>query len=297
MARIICDAQRPRCPIRSVPTRAPMPATSKRDRDARIEELLLAGLDHYFADRLRARDQRLDARAVPRSRPRPRPRLHRARPQRAWPSASAKPKSCCTRGVAAFERGDAGEARAAADAAVEQRRVAGRSARAARPHRAARARRRRAAAVFERGAPPVAARPRTAVAARDGWRARSRCWRPGSPPALAAILPAAVLLGLSATSRCPGAAGRRRPAVRRSSFADARCRVPRRGGSRARAGARAVRRAATCTRRSRALDAVRPPIRCSRRRPAARRHPARAARRRADVAGSPAAEAALASDP
>ena len=49
----------------------------------KIEQLLLVGLDHYFAGPLRAGDQRLDARAVSRSRPRPRARLHRARAQRA----------------------------------------------------------------------------------------------------------------------------------------------------------------------------------------------------------------------
>ena len=58
------------------------PEAPDRDRDARVEELLLTGLDHYFSGQSRPRHQRLDARALPRSRPRARARLHRARAQR-----------------------------------------------------------------------------------------------------------------------------------------------------------------------------------------------------------------------
>ena len=63
-------------------------AASEADRDAKIEQLLLVGLDHYFAAQLRARHQRLDARAVSRSQPRAGPRLHRAGAQRARRAAA-----------------------------------------------------------------------------------------------------------------------------------------------------------------------------------------------------------------
>ena len=49
-----------------------------RDRDARIEELLLTGLDHYFAGRQRSRHQHLDAGTVPRSSPRQSSCVYRA---------------------------------------------------------------------------------------------------------------------------------------------------------------------------------------------------------------------------
>ena len=74
-------------PLRTDPTRANEPV-SEADREAKIEQLLLSGLDHYFAGQLRSGDQRLDARAVPRPEPRPCPRLHRARPQRAGRTAT-----------------------------------------------------------------------------------------------------------------------------------------------------------------------------------------------------------------
>ena len=68
-------------PLRTDGSRA-FAAASEADRDAKIEQLLLAGLDHYFAARVRSRHQRLDARAVSRSQPRPGPRVHRAGAQR-----------------------------------------------------------------------------------------------------------------------------------------------------------------------------------------------------------------------
>ena len=68
------------------------------DRDAKIEQLLLVGLDHYFAGPLRARHQRLDPRAVSRSQPSARARLHRPRAQRAGRAAAR------VRGAAAERR-------------------------------------------------------------------------------------------------------------------------------------------------------------------------------------------------
>ena len=70
--------------IRSI--RCPMRPAA--ERDAKIEQLLLAGLDQYFAGAVRPGDQRLDARAVLRSQPCARARVHRARAARASGAAA-----------------------------------------------------------------------------------------------------------------------------------------------------------------------------------------------------------------
>ena len=68
---------------------------------------------------LRARHQRLDARAVFRSQPCPRPRVHRTRAQRAGRTSARRPRSCCRaarrRSVAATR----GEARRLLQAAID----------------------------------------------------------------------------------------------------------------------------------------------------------------------------------
>ena len=70
-------------PLRTNPTNHSQASIdSDTERDAKIESLLLTGLDQYFGGRLRTSDRHLDARAVSRSKPRARARVHRARPQR-----------------------------------------------------------------------------------------------------------------------------------------------------------------------------------------------------------------------
>ncbi len=82
-------------PLRTETSRTPEPA-SRAEREAKIEQLLLAGLDHYFARTIRPGDQRLDACAVPRPQSRARSRLYRTRPQRAG-RASARIRGAAAR--------------------------------------------------------------------------------------------------------------------------------------------------------------------------------------------------------
>jgi hypothetical protein len=89
------------------------------ERDAKIESLLIAGLDHYFAaDYAQAIDV-WTACAVSGSQSCASPRLHRARAKRDGRRA-ARVRELLHNGVAAFERGEIEAARQMLNAAVKR---------------------------------------------------------------------------------------------------------------------------------------------------------------------------------
>src|SRR5436190_21433305 len=96
-------------PLRTDPTRASEPV-SEADREAKIEQLLLSGLDHYFAGQYdHAINVWTRALFLDRSHPRARAYIVRARSalaERRWQSEELRQT-----GVAAFHRGAADEAR------------------------------------------------------------------------------------------------------------------------------------------------------------------------------------------
>src|SRR5437764_3851648 len=104
-------------PLRTDGSRA-LEGASDADRDAKIEQLLLSGLDHYFAAQY---EQAINiwtrALFLDRSHARARAYIDRAR------SALAERQRQCEEllqtGVAAFHRGDAEEARRLLQAAIE----------------------------------------------------------------------------------------------------------------------------------------------------------------------------------
>jgi tetratricopeptide (TPR) repeat protein len=89
------------------------------NRDARIEQLLLAGLDHYFAGRY---DQAIDvwSRAFFFDRNHPRARAYIERAQSVLAERQRESEELLQQGVAAFDRGDAGEARRLLTAALDR---------------------------------------------------------------------------------------------------------------------------------------------------------------------------------
>src|SRR5688572_10392139 len=90
----------------------------ERDRDARIEEFLLAGLDHYFAERYElAINVWTRVLFIDRGHARARAYIERARS--AVAERQRQGDELLHTGSAAFDRGDAGAARALVTSAVE----------------------------------------------------------------------------------------------------------------------------------------------------------------------------------
>src|SRR6187401_200375 len=105
-------------PLRTETSRLPEPA-SRAERDAKIEQLLLVGLDHYFAGRYeQAINVWTRALFLDRSHARARAYIERAR------SALAEGQRECEEllqnGVAAFKRGDGSEARRLLRSAIDR---------------------------------------------------------------------------------------------------------------------------------------------------------------------------------
>jgi tetratricopeptide (TPR) repeat protein len=91
---------------------------SGADRDAKIEQLLLVGLDHYFANRYElAINVWTRALFLDRSHARARAYIDRAR--RAQAERQRESEELLQNGVSAFQRGEAGEARRLLEAAIE----------------------------------------------------------------------------------------------------------------------------------------------------------------------------------
>jgi tetratricopeptide (TPR) repeat protein len=93
-------------------------ATSGTDRDAKIEQLLLAGLDHYFAAQY---DQAVNiwTRALFFDRNHPRARAYIERARRAQAERQRESEELLHNGLLAFRRGDGREARRLLQAAFE----------------------------------------------------------------------------------------------------------------------------------------------------------------------------------
>ena len=93
-------------------------AVASRDRDARIEELLLTGLDHYFAGRY-GEAVNVWTRVLFLDRGHARARAYIERARNALSERQRESEELLHRGVAAFDRGDAGDARVLLNAAVQ----------------------------------------------------------------------------------------------------------------------------------------------------------------------------------
>jgi hypothetical protein len=105
-------------PLHSAPSRA-ADALSGADRDARVEQLLLQGLDHYFAcDYEQAIHVWTRVLFLDRGQTRARAYIERAR--NALSERQRESEEILHRGVAAFNRGDAGDARRLLNAAVQK---------------------------------------------------------------------------------------------------------------------------------------------------------------------------------
>jgi hypothetical protein len=105
-------------PLHSEPSRA-ADALSGADRDARVEQLLLQGLDHYFAcDYEQAIHVWTRVLFLDRGQTRARAYIERAR--NAVSERQRESEEILHRGVAAFDRGDAGDARRLLNAAVQK---------------------------------------------------------------------------------------------------------------------------------------------------------------------------------
>jgi hypothetical protein len=105
-------------PLRSDPSRALEPV-SEAERDAKIEQLLLAGLDHYFAARYeQAINVWTRALFFDRSHPRARAYIERARSAQA--ERQRESDELLQNGLAAFNRGDTGGARRLLQIAIEE---------------------------------------------------------------------------------------------------------------------------------------------------------------------------------
>lgn len=96
----------------------PLDAASDLDRDAKIEQLLLLGLDHYFAGQY---DQAINVwtRALFLDRSHPRARAYIERARSALAERQRKSEELLHTGVAAFERGEGSEARRLLHAAID----------------------------------------------------------------------------------------------------------------------------------------------------------------------------------
>src|SRR5258705_12947734 len=104
-------------PLRTDPSRA-QDAASASDRDAKIEQLLLVGLDHYFAAHYElAINVWTRALFLDRSHARARAYIERARS--ALAERQRESEELLQNGVAAFRRGDGDEARRLLQAAID----------------------------------------------------------------------------------------------------------------------------------------------------------------------------------
>ena len=105
-------------PLHSEPSRA-ADALSGADRDARVEQLLLQGLDHYFAaDYEQAIHIWTRVLFLDRGQTRARAYIERAR--NALSERQRQSEEILHRGVAAFDRGDVGDARRLLTAAMQK---------------------------------------------------------------------------------------------------------------------------------------------------------------------------------
>ena len=104
-------------PLRTDGSRA-LAAASEADRDAKIEQLLLAGLDHYFAAQY---DHAISVwtRVLFLDRSHARARAYIERARSALAERQRESEELLQNGVAAFERGDGGEARRLVQAAID----------------------------------------------------------------------------------------------------------------------------------------------------------------------------------
>jgi tetratricopeptide (TPR) repeat protein len=105
-------------PLRHDPTRAHEPV-SEADREAKIERLLLAGLDHYFTGQY---DQAINVwtRALFLDRNHARARAYIDRARSALAERQRESEELLHNGVAAFDRGESSEARRLLEAAISQ---------------------------------------------------------------------------------------------------------------------------------------------------------------------------------
>ena len=105
-------------PLRHDPTRANEPV-SEADREAKIEQLLLSGLDHYFTGQYEhAINVWTRALFLDRNHARARAYIERARS--ALAERQRESEELLHNGVAAFDRGEASEARRLLEAAISQ---------------------------------------------------------------------------------------------------------------------------------------------------------------------------------
>src|SRR5215467_12034900 len=105
-------------PLRIDGSRAHADVVSASERDAKIEQLLLVGLDHYFAARYElAINVWTRALFLDRSHARARAYIDRARS--ALAERQRESEELLQNGVAAFQRGDGGEARRLLQAAID----------------------------------------------------------------------------------------------------------------------------------------------------------------------------------
>ncbi len=104
-------------PLRTDSSRA-TDAASTSDRDAKIEQLLLTGLDHYFAGQYEHAIN-IWTRALFLDRNHPRARAYIERARSALAERQRESEELLQNGVAAFHRGEASEARRLLQAAIE----------------------------------------------------------------------------------------------------------------------------------------------------------------------------------
>ena len=105
-------------PLRTDGSRVPADVASASDRDAKIEQLLLVGLDHYFAARYElAINVWARALFIDRSHARARAYIERARS--ALAERQRESEELLQNGVAAFQRGEGNEARRLLQAAID----------------------------------------------------------------------------------------------------------------------------------------------------------------------------------
>jgi tetratricopeptide (TPR) repeat protein len=104
-------------PLRTEDSRA-LDAASAAERNAKIEELLLVGLDHYFAGRY---EQAINVwtRALFFDRSHPRARAYIERARSALAERQRQSEELLHDGVAAFQRGESAEARRLLQAAID----------------------------------------------------------------------------------------------------------------------------------------------------------------------------------
>src|SRR5262245_2764578 len=105
-------------PLRNDPTRANEPVP-EADREAKIEQLLLSGLDHYFAGQY---DQAINVwtRALFLDRNHARAGAYIERARSALAERQRESEELLHNGVAAFDRGESSEARRLLEAAISQ---------------------------------------------------------------------------------------------------------------------------------------------------------------------------------